>query len=84
LSRYEKESNAEIHERVAEVQDLKRVHSWPITTMASMTRLHGYMVQFVGVTERAGINKEYEEMLTRLCKINDASYLPQQNRTGKD
>jgi len=52
--------------------------------MASMTRLHGYMVQFVGVTERAGINKEYEEMLTRLCKINDASYLPQQNRTGKD
>jgi len=59
-------------------------NSWPITTMASMTRLHGYMVQFVGVTERAGINKEYEEMLTRLCKINDASYLPQQNRTGKD
>ncbi len=38
---------------------------------------HGYFVQFVGVTERAAINKEYEEMLTRLCKIKDAWCLPQ-------
>src|SRR5882672_1021062 len=30
---------------------------------------HGYMIQFIGVTERAGVNKEYEEMLARLCKI---------------
>jgi len=29
---------------------------------------HGYFVEFVGVTERAAINKEYEEMLARLCK----------------
>ena len=32
---------------------------------------HGYMIQAVGVTERAAINKEYEGMLTRLCKINE-------------
>jgi hypothetical protein len=33
---------------------------------------HGYMVQFLGVTERDAINKEYAEMLTRLCKIKEA------------
>ena len=38
---------------------------------------HGYFVQFVGVTERGAINKEYEEMLMRLCKIKDAWCLPQ-------
>jgi hypothetical protein len=30
---------------------------------------HGYMIQFLGVTERAAVNKEYEEMLARLCRI---------------
>ena len=30
---------------------------------------HGYMVQFLGVTERAAIEKEYQEMLGRLCRI---------------
>jgi hypothetical protein len=34
-------------------------------------------VQFVGVTERAAINKEYEEMLGRLCKIKEVWCLPQ-------
>jgi hypothetical protein len=29
----------------------------------------GYFVQFLGMTERAAINKEYGEMLGRLCKI---------------
>ena len=38
---------------------------------------HGYFIQFVGVTERAAINKEYEEMLGRLCKIKEAWCLPQ-------
>ena len=38
---------------------------------------HGYFVQFVGVTERAAINKEYEEMLGRLCKIKGVWCLPQ-------
>jgi len=38
---------------------------------------HGYFVQFVGVTERAAINKEYEEMLARLCKTKEAWCLPQ-------
>jgi hypothetical protein len=37
---------------------------------------HGYMVQFLGVTERDAINKEYEEMLARLCKIKDVWCLP--------
>lgn len=30
---------------------------------------HGYNIQFLGLTERAAINKEYEEMLQRLCEI---------------
>ena len=30
---------------------------------------HGYMVQAIGVTERAAITKEYHAMLGRLCKI---------------
>jgi hypothetical protein len=38
---------------------------------------HGYMVQFLGVTERAAINKEYETMLERLCKIKKVWCLPQ-------
>src|SRR5712664_1348259 len=33
---------------------------------------HGYFVQFLGTTERDAINKEYAEMLARLCKIKDA------------
>jgi hypothetical protein len=31
----------------------------------------GYFVQFLGITERAAITKEYEEMLGRLCKIKE-------------
>jgi hypothetical protein len=31
----------------------------------------GYFVQFLGMTERAAITKEYEEMLGRLCKIKE-------------
>lgn len=33
---------------------------------------HGYTIQFLGLTERAAINKEYKEMLARLCKIKEA------------
>jgi len=32
---------------------------------------HGYIIQFLGLTERSAINIEYEEMLARLCKINE-------------
>ncbi len=39
---------------------------------------HGYMVQPIDLTERAAINKEYEEMLARLCKIKDAWCLPKE------
>jgi len=37
---------------------------------------HGYFIQLFGLTERAAINKEYEEMLARLCKIKDVWCLP--------
>lgn len=38
---------------------------------------HGYVLQFLGATERVGIDKDYEEMLTRLCKIKQEWCLPQ-------
>src|SRR5712675_200138 len=37
---------------------------------------HGYMVQFRGAEERDAINKQYEGMLARLCKIKEAWCLP--------
>jgi hypothetical protein len=37
---------------------------------------HGYIVQPLGETEKAAMNKEYEEMLARLCKIKEAWCLP--------
>jgi len=40
---------------------------------------HGYIIQFLGLTERAAINKEYEEMLARLCKIKEVWCLPKGN-----
>ena len=39
---------------------------------------HGYIIQFLGLTERAAINKEYEEMLARLCKMKEAWCLPKE------
>ncbi len=39
---------------------------------------HGYMIQLLGLTERAAINKEYEEMLARLCKIKEVWCLPKE------
>jgi len=37
---------------------------------------HGYLIQPIDVTERAAINKEYEEMLARLCNIKELWCLP--------
>ena len=37
---------------------------------------HGYFIQPIDLTERAVINKEYEEMLARVCKIKDVWCLP--------
>ena len=37
---------------------------------------HGYIIQPLGLTERAAINKEYEEMLARLCKIKEGRARP--------
>ena len=38
--------------------------------------IHGYMIQPIDLTERAAINKEYEEMLAGLCKIKEVWCLP--------
>ncbi len=40
---------------------------------------HGYIIQLLGLTERAAITKEYEEMLGRLCNIKEAWCLPNKN-----
>ena len=37
---------------------------------------HGYSIQFLGVTESAAVNKEYGEMLARLCRMKEAWCLP--------
>ena len=37
---------------------------------------HGYTIQFLGTTEREALTKEYEPMLTRLCKIKEQWCLP--------
>jgi hypothetical protein len=39
---------------------------------------HGYHIQFLGKTERAAIQKEYEGMLARLCNIKDVWCLPKE------
>jgi hypothetical protein len=31
--------------------------------------VHGYMIQFLGVTERNAVHKEYEGVLARLCSL---------------
>ena len=41
---------------------------------------HGYIIQFAGLTEKAVINKEYEEMIARLCEFKKAFCLPKPNR----
>ena len=37
---------------------------------------HGYIVQALGVTERAAVNKQYQAMLDRLCSIQTLWCLP--------
>jgi len=39
---------------------------------------HGYMIRLLDLTERAAINKEYEEMLGKLCKIKKVWCLPKE------
>jgi hypothetical protein len=46
---------------------------------------HGYMIQLFGLTERAAVNKEYEEMLARLCKIKEVWCVPKpEGQSGKE
>jgi len=44
---------------------------------------HGYMIQPLGLTERAAINKEYGDMLATLCKIKDVWCLPKEEGQSK-
>jgi hypothetical protein len=37
---------------------------------------HGYSIQFLGVTESAAVNKEYEGMLATLCRMKEVWCLP--------
>ena len=37
---------------------------------------HGYSIQFLGVTESAAVNKEYEGMLAALCRMKEVWCLP--------
>ena len=55
---------------------------WPASPspFVIMPGPHGYHIQFLGVTETAAITKEYEAMLGRLCKINEAWCLPSQDK----
>jgi len=39
---------------------------------------HGYMIHSLDLTQKAEINKEYAEMLARLCKIKDVWCLPKE------
>ena len=39
---------------------------------------HGYMIQPLGLTERAALTKEYAEMLARLCQIKEVWCLPKE------
>jgi hypothetical protein len=51
----------------------------PIYPFVIMPGPLGYIVQLLGVTERAAIIKEYGEMLARLCKIKEVWCLPKEN-----
>jgi len=48
----------------------------PMVPFVIMPGPHGYFIQMLGLKEKEAINREYEEMLARLCKIKDAWCLP--------
>ena len=50
----------------------------PMYPFVIMPGPYGYFIQLLGVQERAAINKEYEEMLARLCKIKEVWCLPKE------
>jgi hypothetical protein len=39
--------------------------------------IHGYFIQFIGTTEREAVDRDYTEMLARLCKIKKVWCLPE-------
>jgi hypothetical protein len=61
-----------------QVRYLTEHRHWPggLYPFVILTGPHGYMVQFLGTTERAALTREYAGMITRLCQIRDAWCLP--------
>ncbi len=53
----------------------ERAGNYPFVIMPGP---HGYFIQPIDLTERAAINKEYEEMLAKVCKIKDVWCLPKE------
>ena len=49
----------------------------PMVPFVIMPGPHGYFIQMLGLKEKEAINREYEEMLAKLCNIKDAWCLPQ-------
>jgi len=43
---------------------------------------HGYSIQFLGVTETAAVNREYGDMLARLCSFKQVWCLPTSSPTS--
>lgn len=43
---------------------------------------HGYSIQFLGVTETSAVNREYGDMLARLCSVKQAWCLPTSSPTS--
>jgi hypothetical protein len=43
---------------------------------------HGYTIQHLGEEERAAIRKEYEEMLAKLCRLNNNWCIPKSGEQG--
>jgi hypothetical protein len=51
----------------------------PVSPCACFASTHnGYMVQLIGVTEKAAITKGHEEILAKLCNIKDVWCLPKE------
>jgi hypothetical protein len=74
-------SNKDIGGAIPTPKEFRYFHQhrhWPDNTypFVILQGPHGYTVQFLGATARGAINKEYEEMLAKLCKIKDVWCLP--------
>jgi hypothetical protein len=72
-------SNEDIGGKLPSIQyagdQMKVSASYPFVIMPGV---YGFMIHFLDLTERTAINKEYEEMLGRLCNIKEVWCLPRE------